>query len=545
MSTRDDRSDAGPEDAQTRTPDDAGTETVDAGTETVDAGTETVEVDIVDSDSAGADETAPERESYGVPELDDEDDEDDYDDEVDETTPSETIARVLNLAIGLVVAVFVALLAVVAPTAGSAPSDVPIGMVGPEQTVTQLRDVLGQARPGAYDVQTFDNAEALRAATQEREVYGGFVLNQDAPALFVASGASPEQAQFLQSLGSQLGLTNVTDVAETTSEDPDAVGITATVVILGLVALAGAVGLRMQLRGRVRAQALGAVALAVVVGLACSGALHGLGSVTGAFWSLAGSVGLGFLATTLVAVGLINLAGMAGAAIVLLLIVLPGIGLAGLWTVPEAIPSIWGTVGQYLPAGATGTMMKATAYFGGGALEPALILLGWTVLGVLLVLLGGLRARRAAARTAALEAALAAEAEADEDDDEGEDAVDDEEHVTTTTTATASADSADRDDEDGHDDEADAAKVPEASDGDTVDAMSEQNDPHPTQSDWLREGGAEADSRPQTSEDDRTGEALSPSEDVHGTEGGGDPAAGAEEDSSGGTDKGHRSPRQV
>ncbi|MFC7405509.1 hypothetical protein [Georgenia alba] len=498
-----------------RRPEDAAAATADEDTETVDVDPEDVEDDDVERDRQ--DET----ESYGVPELDDADEDDEDEDDDVEGTPSDTIARVLNLAVGLVVAVFIALLVIVAPNAGSTPRNVPIGMAGPEATVTQLSDLLEQARPGAYDVRTFDGAEALRSATESRDVYGGFVLNQNAPAMFVATGGNAEQAQFLSSLGQQMGISNVTDVATTTPQDPDALGLAVTAVLAAVVGLIAAVGLRQQLAGRVRAQAIGAVALSVVLGLAFSGALHGLGSVAGAFWALAGVVSLGVLAPTLLGVGLLGLAGLAGGAITLLLLV-PAIGLGALWNVPEAMPSVWGTVGQYLPTGATGQVFTSTAYFGGGGLmQPLLVLLGWALLGALLVLGAGLYARRVAARSAALESALATEAALEDDDDER------------------------TDDEDDDEDAARDDKMPEDSAGATVEDMdaTTDDDRQPGQSDWLRDGGAE--DRPGSTEDEKTGDALTASQEVHGDEGGGDPAAGAEEDATDRPDGGHRSSRDV
>lgn len=439
MSTRDDADETGRDRTGRDDADEVGTTDAEATTRAVD-GTETESIDLDDAATAGEtdedtganEESGPatqdteaddEREYYGVPELDEAEDDEEEQDEDGTLPPSEVIGRVLNVAVGAVVTVFVALLAIVAPTAGGTAQGVPIGMVGPQQTVDQLRGALDQFQPGGFDVQRFDNAEALRTATEDRDIYGGFVLNQDAPATYIATGANAQQANTLQSLGSQLGLTNVTDVATTTTQDPNALGITVTAVVLGLLGLGAAAALRHQLRGRLRAQVLGAVAVSVVLGLAFSGALHGLGSVEGGFWSLSGAVALAAGASLLLFVGLLGLAGLAGGAVALLLITIPGIGLAGLWTPPEALAGAWGTVGQYLPTGAAGHLLQSTAYMGGsGGLVSALVLLGWVVLGVVLALVAGLVARRAARRAAALEAAEAAEAEFDEDEfDEDED----------------------------------------------------------------------------------------------------------------------------
>ncbi|MPV36204.1 hypothetical protein [Georgenia subflava] len=332
----------------------------------------------------------------------------------DGPTPSRDIVRMLGLAVALALTACLALLAVVVPGQNSMPREVPIGLAGPEETVSQLANLLSTAQPDAYDVRIFDDAEAMRDATEQREIYGGFVMDESSPGVIIATGASPALASFLTSFGGQLGLTNVSDVAQTTAADPTATGILVAVVLTSILSLLGAFGLARLEPGRPRAQVVGAVVLAVVTGLAVAGSLQLLGSVEGVFWTVAGAVALAVLGGTLAALGLIALLGLVGAVAYLVIVVLPGIGLAGMTSAPEMLPAGWGTLGQYLPPGASGSLLQSVAYFGGGgALRPVLVLLGWAVLGLVLVALGTLRRRRADARAAALEAALAAEAEAD------------------------------------------------------------------------------------------------------------------------------------
>ena len=70
-----------------------------------------------------------------------------------------------------------------------------------------------------------------------------------------------------------------------------------------------------------------------------------------------------------------------GAATMLLL----GNPLSGLTSAPELLPSGWGTLGQLLPPGATGTALRSVAFFdGAGSGTALLVLTAW--LGVDLVL---------------------------------------------------------------------------------------------------------------------------------------------------------------
>lgn len=67
--------------------------------------------------------------------------------------------------------------------------------------------------------------------------------------------------------------------------------------------------------------------------------------------------------------------------------------LAGIATTGAWLPSGLGAFGQLLPPGATGSLVRSAAYFGGaGGLTPALTLATWILAGVVLNALGYRRA---------------------------------------------------------------------------------------------------------------------------------------------------------
>ena len=83
------------------------------------------------------------------------------------------------------------------------------------------------------------------------------------------------------------------------------------------------------------------------------------------------------------------------------LIMLVGYPECGLTNAPELLPAPFGTIGQLLPPGAAGSLLRSTAFFHGhGAAKPILVLALWLAGGLGLVFLGDLRARRAAAANA-------------------------------------------------------------------------------------------------------------------------------------------------
>jgi hypothetical protein len=71
--------------------------------------------------------------------------------------------------------------------------------------------------------------------------------------------------------------------------------------------------------------------------------------------------------------------------------------LSGLNSAPEMLPSGWGTVGQWLPQGATATLLRSTAFFdGAGATTAIAVLVCWAVAGAALVVIAAVRQGRSA-----------------------------------------------------------------------------------------------------------------------------------------------------
>ena len=58
---------------------------------------------------------------------------------------------------------------------------------------------------------------------------------------------------------------------------------------------------------------------------------------------------------------------------------------SGMTSAPEMLPTGWSTLGQWLPPGATGTLLRSVAFFdGAGGTRALWILVGWVVLGLAL-----------------------------------------------------------------------------------------------------------------------------------------------------------------
>ena len=161
--------------------------------------------------------------------------------------------------------------------------------------------------------------------------------------------------------------------------------------------LLAAVLLTRLVRGTIR-RVTGALAFAAIGGLTVAAILQfWLGSLSGSYPANAGAVALTIAATSLTVLGLESLLGYAGIGIGAVAMMLIGNPLSGTATAPEMLPGWSGTLGQLLPPGAGGRLLRSTAFFDGrGTTAAVTVLVAWIALGAVLCLAGDLHARRTA-----------------------------------------------------------------------------------------------------------------------------------------------------
>ncbi|KWX68244.1 hypothetical protein [Mycobacterium sp. NAZ190054] len=323
------------------------------------------------------------------------------------STRSHTEPSATARAGGIIVAI-TALLALVAiafalPAARSGPHDVPIGAAGPQAAGGHLTATLDEKMPGAFAVTYYPGEAALRAAIENRDVYGGLVLPSqpgDQPVLLIASGGSPMVAQMLTQVGNELGRQTGTairteDLAPPTARDPRGAGIAASALPITLAGILPAIALVLALRREIWTGFAAAVVFSPVAGLTIAALLrYVLGSVDENFWGVAAGLTLGIAAALLFMFGLGSLFGRAGLAVGALIALLVGNPLSGLASAPEMLPAGWGQLGQLLPQGATATLLRSTAAFGGaGATTAVVVLACWALAGTALVIVAAVRDR--------------------------------------------------------------------------------------------------------------------------------------------------------
>jgi hypothetical protein len=119
-----------------------------------------------------------------------------------------------------------------------------------------------------------------------------------------------------------------------------------------------------------------------------------LGSLEGNYWANSGVIAFSIAATSVAILGLEWLLGTVGLALGAATMMLLGNPLSGMTSAPEMLPTGWGTVGQLLPPGAAGTMLRAVAFFDGANITgPVLVLSAWLLGGLLLCIIGAVRDR--------------------------------------------------------------------------------------------------------------------------------------------------------
>ncbi|WP_135452029.1 ABC transporter permease [Mycobacterium sp. DL99] len=302
------------------------------------------------------------------------------------------IVTVLTIAIAIVAIAFAL------PASRSKPHDIPIGAAGPQAATSQIAERLEQQAPGAFKVTYYPGEDALREAILNRNVYGGIAFGPEGPTLLTATGGSPAVAQLLTQIGNGIAThsgvaLHTEDLAPPTTQDPRGTGLAASALPITLAGMLPASALVLILRREVWTRLTATIVFAAVAGTTVAALLqYVFGSIDSNFWGVAAGLTLGIAATGLFMLGLGSMFGKVGLAAGAALALLLGNPLSGLTSAPEVLPTGWGQLGQLLPQGATATLLRSTAYFGGAGADLAIIVLScWALAGVTLVIIAGLR----------------------------------------------------------------------------------------------------------------------------------------------------------
>ncbi|PSL06155.1 hypothetical protein CLV30_103310 [Haloactinopolyspora alba] len=313
--------------------------------------------------------------------------------------------RVIALSFGLAVLIGVLMTAFVWPNSQIEPRDVPLAVAGPPEAAEQVEGRLAEAAPGAFEVEAVADEAAARAAIEDRDVYGAIVMDPaGTPTMLTASAASPAVARLLDGVAAQLAAAEqpdtgpapaVEDVVTLPDDDARGVGFNGGAFPMVIAGTAAGAALVLTVSG-VGRRLVGAASASVLGGLSAVLVMQAwLGVLGGDWWANAGVFALTIGAVSTTIIGLHSLIGVPGVGLGALIMVVLGNPLSGVTSAPEMLPSGWGALGQALPPGAGGTLLRSTSYFDGAAAGgPLLVLTAWIAGGLLLAALGAAVSRR-------------------------------------------------------------------------------------------------------------------------------------------------------
>ena len=299
------------------------------------------------------------------------------------------LRRALGVAVVVVALQAIMVAAFAWPAANLEPRDLPVAVAGPATATQAFAARLAQVRPGAFEVTAVLDAAAADRLLRDREAYGAFLLGPDGLAgLHLASAASPTVAQALTQVAQAAGqgrAVPVQDVVPAAAGDPRGAALASALLPLILTSLVAGALLAVAVGGRA-ARLLGVLAYAALAGLAATAIVQWwLDALPGDYLANAAVVGLAALAMAAAAAGLGTALGAGGVVLAVLAVFLLGNPLSGLTSAPELLPQPWGVVGQFLPPGAGGSLLRSVAFFDdAGAAVPALVLAAWAGVGLLL-----------------------------------------------------------------------------------------------------------------------------------------------------------------
>lgn len=304
-------------------------------------------------------------------------------------------ARSAMLVVAVIVIQFVMVSAYAWSATSTSPRDLPVAVTGPTTAVAAVSAELSQADPGAFRVVPATTEGQAIQDIKNRQTYGAIVLDGRTPRVIIASAASQAVADVLTGLADRMDgvrQADVTNVVPASAADPTGVGFGFTVLPLMISSIIGGVLISMRIR-RVSHRIPGLIAFAVGGGAATMAVAHTwLGIVPGNFAVLTGATGLAVLAVSATVSGLAHVASHFGKMTVGMVlgsatIMLIGNPFSGMTSAPQMLPSVWGTIGQYLPTGAVSTLLRSVAYFdGAGAAHVWTVLAVWAGAGLTLLL---------------------------------------------------------------------------------------------------------------------------------------------------------------
>ncbi|MFD8692342.1 DUF3533 domain-containing protein [Streptomyces sp. NPDC059651] len=296
------------------------------------------------------------------------------------------------------------------------PTDVPFGVVAPQQVSARLVTELKNLPGGPLDPRAITDAATARTQILNRDIDGALIVSprSTTDTVLVASGGGTVLADSLTKIITKVELTQrrtvrSVDVAPASDEDFD--GLSSFYLVVGWCVggylcasiLAISAGTRPANRQRAVIRT-GVMALYSIAGGIGGAIIIGpiLGALPGSFWGLSGLGALTVFAVGMITLALEALTGIVGIGLAVLIVVIAGNPSAGGAFPLPMLPDFWRAIGPALPPGAGTWVARSIAYFKGNAVTgPLLVLSAWAVAGTVVTLLMAMRRKPETAEPAA------------------------------------------------------------------------------------------------------------------------------------------------
>ncbi|TRV75316.1 DUF3533 domain-containing protein [Streptomyces sp. 130] len=288
------------------------------------------------------------------------------------------------------------------------PTDVPFGVVAPQQASARLVAELDGLPGGPLDPRTVSDEATARRQILDREIDGALIVDPRGTkdTVLVASGGGTVLATSLTKIvkeaeAAQRRTVRAVDVAPASRQDFD--GLSAFYLAVGWCVggylcasiLAISAGTRPANRQRALIRT-GVMALYAIAGGIGGALIIGpvLGALPGSIWGLSGLGALTVFAVGMITLALEGLTGIVGIGLAVLIVVIAGNPSAGGAFPLPMLPDFWRAIGPALPPGASTWTARSIAYFRGNAVTgPLLVLSAWAVAGTAGTLLTAMRRR--------------------------------------------------------------------------------------------------------------------------------------------------------
>ncbi|MGX6997420.1 hypothetical protein [Periweissella fabalis] len=182
---------------------------------------------------------------------------------------------------------------------------------------------------------------------------------------------------------------NIIDIKSFPKADPKGTGLAAGALPIALGSWIGAVAIANLIKGK-KQKFAAILSFSLIGGLGLVGVIqYGIGTFDGNYFLTSLGAMLGIAATGFFVLGVLEVLGNPGLGIAAILLILLGNPLSGLASAPEMLPNGWGVLGQLLPPGAPGTLLRNITFFDGNAIsQPLIVLSTYVIIGMVLFKIG-------------------------------------------------------------------------------------------------------------------------------------------------------------